>query len=322
MLELDVSALRQRIQPAERILIASHIRPDGDAIGSLLGLGLALQNYGKQIEMVLADGVPANYLFLPGAEQIVESPQGDFDMIISLDCSDLKRLGRILDGYSIPDINIDHHITNANFGRMNLVQPQAVATAEILANLLPRIGIPITQPAAVGLLTGIVTDTLGFRTANMTPDALRAAADLLEFGVDLPAIFQNTLIQRSFEAISYWSAGLGKIQREDGLVWTSLSLADRKAAHYPGRDDADLINVLSSIANIDIAVILVEQGRNKVKVSWRARPGLDVSRAALGFGGGGHPAAAGAEVPGTLTEVEGRVIQVTKELIAESLLVN
>lgn len=321
----SLAAAAQILQSSQRILLAAHIRPDGDAIGSLLGAGLALQEAGKQVEMVLADGLPTSYQFLIGSDEIVTSPSGDFDAIVTLDCSELSRTGKALDGFRQPDISIDHHVTNKNFARINLVETRAVATAEILAEALPTMGFRLTQPAAVALLTGLVTDTLGFRTSNMTSKALRTAADLMEFGVDLPEIFQETLIQRSFEALTYWGAGLSRLQHEDGLVWTSLTLADRKATHYPGRDDADLITVLSSITGIDIAIIFVEQngerGREKVKVSWRARPGLDVAQLAVTFGGGGHPAAAGAEIQGVLLEVQERVLKATRALVVEPILI-
>jgi bifunctional oligoribonuclease and PAP phosphatase NrnA len=313
--EALVASLAHQLRQAQRLLVVSHIHPDGDAIGSLLGIGLVLQETGKQVVMVLADGVPANFRFLTGVDQVVTSPHGDFDAIIAVDCSDVGRFGNALADYGLPDVNIDHHITNNKFARINLVDNQSVATAEILAVLLPSAGFPLNQNSARALLTGLVTDTLGFRTANVTPETLRTAARLLEFGIDLPEIFQNTLVQRSFEAVRYWASGLNRIERCGGLAWTSLTLEDRKAVGYPGQDDADLINVLSSITNIDIAIIFIEQVRGRIKVSWRARPGLDVSKVALNFGGGGHPAAAGAEIHGVLSEVRESVLKATQMIM-------
>jgi bifunctional oligoribonuclease and PAP phosphatase NrnA len=308
------------LRAAQRVLIVTHIRPDGDAIGSLLGLGLTLQAAGKQVDMVSVDGVPFDYRFLSGVDQIRSAPQGDYDLSITVDCSDLGRAGAGLGERAFPEINIDHHITNEIFARVNLVDPQAVATAEILATCLPTLGYALTGPAAAALLTGLVTDTLGFRTSNITPKALRVAANLMEYGVDLPTIFQKTLWQRSYEAVEYWAAGLRRMQRNGGLVWTTLTLADRKETKYPGRDDADLINILSSINGYNIAVIFIEQSRRRVKVSWRAQPGFDVSGVAVSFGGGGHPAAAGAEVNGELAEVQERVIQATQALVNQVIL--
>lgn len=307
--------IRALLEPAQRILVVSHIRPDGDAVGSLLGLGLSLKEAGKKVQMVLSDGMPANFRFLEGSREVVSSPEGQFDLIISVDCSELKRIGTALEGYHEPDINIDHHVTNTHFGRINLIEPEAVAVAEILARRIPRWGLPINTAVASALLTGLLTDTLGFRTSNLTSQALRTAANLMEHGADLPALYNEALLRRSYAAVRLWAAGLANLEREDGIVWATLSKKDRQEAGYPGRDDADLINVLSSIDDVDVALIFVEQPNGTTKVSWRAREGIDVSKTALQFGGGGHPAAAGAEIQGSVEEVRPLVLKATRELL-------
>jgi phosphoesterase RecJ-like protein len=124
------------------------------------------------------------------------------------------------------------------------------------------------------------------------------------------------MVEKSIEAVRYWGIGLSKIQLKDRLVWTSLSLEDRKQADYTGRDDADLINLLSSIQDTDISLVFVEQTNGTVKVSWRAQPGFDVSQTALRFGGGGHKPAAGAEIKGTLDKVQEQVLEATKESLS------
>ncbi len=300
---------------ARRILVASHIRPDGDAIGSLLGLGLSLQSAGKEVQMVLVDGVPSTFRTLAGSEQILHRPEGIFDFIVVVDCSELNRIGEILDNDRQPDVNIDHHITNQNFARLNMVETSAVATCEILAEILPKANLPITPPVAAALLTGIITDTLGFRTANMTPQALRIAAMLMEHGGDLYTLYNQNLVQRSYEATRYWGRGLINLEREDGIVWAKMTLADRQAVNYPGKDDADLINVLSSIVDAKISLVMVEQPNNRIKVSWRAQPGYNVAQVAVKFGGGGHAAAAGAEISGTLQEVSKSVLLETRQAL-------
>jgi len=323
---MDEAVLRKiggEIHKAQRIVVISHIRPDGDAIGSLLGLGTALRQIGKEVQMVSADGVPSNYRHLPGSECVIQRAKEPFDLVIVVDCSDLKRIGKALDGISAQneapkvDINIDHHITNLEFARVNLVVPEAVATAEVLTECLQRWNVPITSETAASLVTGIVTDTLGFRTANVTPKAMRTTADLMESGVNMPELYMRSLVQRSYEAVRFWSAGLSTMEKENGMVWATLTQADRQVAGYSGRDDADLINVLSSIGDADITMIFVEQPGEGVKVSWRAKPGFDVSQIALRFGGGGHPAAAGAEIPGTLEEVRQLVLQETRLLLVD-----
>lgn len=306
--------IRQKFQDAKRVVVMSHIRPDGDAIGSIIGLGLGLKALGKQVQMILTDGVPSNFRYLAGSDQVQRSIRGEYDLAVVVDCSDLLRVGGALNERK-PDINIDHHVTNLRFAETNLVIPEAVATAAILAEFMPAWGLPVDQEIATALLTGIVTDTIGFRTSNMTPQALRLSADLMEKGANLPDLYTKSLVTKTYEAVRLWGMGLGRIQREDQMVWTTLTLEDRQAASYPGNDDADLVNVLASI-DADVAVIFVEQKDQHVKISWRARPGFDVSKIALQFGGGGHAAAAGADVPGTLSEVQPKVLEATRTMLA------
>ena len=168
---------------------------------------------------------------------------------------------------------------------------------------------------AAALLTGLITDTLGFRTSNVQPNSLRLAASLMETGVDMPDLYRRTLVTRSFEATRVWGAGLSTLAREGRMVWATLTMADRKAAGYNGRDDADLINVLASIEDADIALIFVEQPNHHVKVSWRAQNGFDVSQVALQFGGGGHPPASGADITGKLADVQASVLVATRALL-------
>jgi phosphoesterase RecJ-like protein len=228
----------------------------------------------------------------------------------------MRRTGGVLENYPQPDINIDHHITNLGFARINLVDAQAVSTTQILARLLPELGLPMNKAVAAALLTGLVTDTIGFRTQNTTPSALRLAAELMEHGADLAELYQRGLVGRSFAATRLWAAGLASLQKEGRIAWTSLTRQDRELAGYHGRDDADLINVLSAIEDIEIAIVIVEQSHSRVKVSWRARPGIDIAQVALQFGGGGHPAAAGAEINLSLAEAIPLVLEATQEALS------
>lgn len=309
-----IGAIKERLDRSDKILIASHIRPDGDAIGSLLGLGLALIDRGKSVKMVLVDGVPASFRHLEGSELIVKEPGGEHDTFMTVDCADFKRTGKAFANMGQPDINIDHHKTNENFGTLNLIEPEEVATSAILANHLPTWGLRITRPVADALLTGIITDTLGFRTSNTNPSALRLCAMLMETGSNMPDLYMRSLVHKSFPAARYWGAGLSRLEQENGIVWGTLTLDDRKRAGYGGNDDADLINLISAINGNKVGMIFVEQSDNHVKISWRAlEEGIDVSPIAIQFGGGGHAAAAGADVPGTLSDIQPVVLKATKE---------
>lgn len=309
-------AIKERLGKAQQVLIASHVRPDGDAIGSLLGLGLALKDAGKSVQMVLVDGVTSSFRYLEGSELVTRQPKDGYDTFITVDCADFKRVGKGFENFSAPDINIDHHKTNEKFGKLNLIEAEEVATAAILTNHLPQWGYAITKPIAAALLTGIVTDTLGFRTSNTNPSALRLCAKLMESGVDLSELYMRSLVNKSFRAAKYWGLGLSRLEQKSGIVWATLTLEDRKRSGYGGNDDADLINMISAIEGNEVGMIFVEQSDNHVKISWRAlASNVDVSKVAKHFNGGGHAAAAGADVPGALNEVQALVLKTTREML-------
>jgi bifunctional oligoribonuclease and PAP phosphatase NrnA len=269
------------------------------------------------VQMVLADGVPSSFRHLEGSDLIVKLPTGECDTFITVDSADFRRVGKPFESFGKPDINIDHHKTNENFGQLNLIEPEEVATAAILARHLPEWGYNITRPIAAALLTGIITDTLGFRTSNTNASALQLCAMLLETGVDMTELYMKALVKKTFPAARYWGAGLSRLEQKNGIVWATLTLSDRKLAGYSGNDDADLINMISAIEGNKVGMIFVEQSDNHVKISWRAlEPGIDVSQVAKHFNGGGHAAAAGADIPGGLNEIQPLVLKTTQEMLS------
>jgi phosphoesterase RecJ-like protein len=207
---------------------------------------------------------------------------------------------------------VDHHITNPGFGEINLIDSAAASTAELLTELFPGLGLELTPDVAECLLTGLVTDTPGFRTSNTTVKTLGLAQVLMRAGAELHKVYDLSLFKRSFTAARLWGEGLCRMKMKNRIVWARLPLEARSAAGYQGFGDADLINVLTSVREADIAIILVERADGKVKISWRSVPGINVAKIALAFGGGGHPAAAGAEIPGSLDEVEALVLGATR----------
>ena len=317
-----VEEIRKAFSASQRILVVSHIRPDGDAVGSLLGLGLPLRASGKDVVHLLSDGVPDSLRFLPQSSTVVTHASGEFDLIVSVDASEPERLGGALRDYGMPDINIDHHVTNTRFGRINFVESDSPATAQMIADHLEAFGLAWSPEAAQCLLTGMLTDTLGFRVQSVTPQTLRTAASLIEMGADLPAAYKHALLQRTFQAARYWGAGLSVLHLEDKIVSSVLTLSARTEAGYPGNDDADLVNVLSGIKDAPVAVLFIEQADKshpegpRVKVSWRSQDGTDVSKVAKLFGGGGHRAAAGAEISGEINKVRINVLKATAAALA------
>ena len=306
--------ISEAIRRSQSIGITSHIRPDGDAIGSVLALGLALMNAGKTVEMALHNGSTKTFHHLPGISLVKKAFTNDNELYIVVDCSDLERVGGMLQEHAA-DIVIDHHITNTLFGKLNLVEAESVATCAVLAEHMPAWGLTIDEEIASALLSGILSDSIGFRTSNTSSTSLRIAADLVDKGAEISTLYNKALLSRPYESIKYWGYGLARLQRAGGLVWTTLSLEDRKNSGYHSDDDADLTNILSSINQYDIAMLIVEQHHSKAKVSWRARPGINVANLAVSLGGGGHPAAAGAEFSGDLAAVQELVFTKTRDYL-------
>jgi len=313
----DSVQIKGALESAQSITIVTHERPDGDAVGSLLGLARALSLAGKAAQPVLRDGMPGRFAFLPGSGDVWRKMPDAADLLILVDCSEAERSGFPPQEFPRPvDINIDHHPTNIDFARINLVESRRASTTEILHDRMPGWGLVIDQGVAECLLTGLITDTIGFRTDSVSPAVLSTAAALMQAGADLSDLYDRALNRRDLVSMRYWGRGLAKLQQEDGLIWTSLSLDDRRAVGYPGPDDADLINILTTADEFRIALIFVEQNDGAVKISWRSRHGDDVAGVATSFGGGGHTQAAGAMVAGTLEEVQRRVLETTRRHLA------
>ena len=218
--EVDTRKARELLRRAKRILLATHERPDGDALGSLLGLGWMLRGPGKTLWLLSRDGVPATFHFLPGFEDVSSRVPTEVDLIVYLDCSDPDRVGEFEAPIpSAPSLNIDHHATNSRFAEVNLVEGKAVATAEVIYDLVDPLRLKLNPNAAVGLLTGLVTDTLGFRTANVNAKCLLIAQKLMQAGANLSEIVEKSMNRRTFSAARYWGLGLSRIEREGPIVW-------------------------------------------------------------------------------------------------------
>lgn len=315
-----LNAVRQKIDQAQKIAVFCHVRPDGDAMGSLTGFGWALEKAGKTVQFVCPDELPPDGWLRPEAlgrtAAYVREP-GPYDLSILLDVSDIERAGPHFSGIGKPKpaICIDHHISNNGIAQLNWIDPDAPATASLIAGLLSRLGLEIDSDIASMLLSGIVMDTIGFSTSNTNPQVLEMSAQLMKAGADLYTITQKALKAHSYEVSRYWARGLSKLNREGQLVWTWFTEEDREQSGYFKKDDAHLIDHLISTDSALAAVIFIPAGPETVKVSWRAKPGLNVAAIAGLFGGGGHVAAAGAEVRGFLHDVMDAVLNETKREI-------
>lgn len=307
------------VASAERFWVVSHISPDGDTVGAALGLAWALRAQGKTVRLACADPIPLELSFLPGTEEFSARGLGDEEVIFCIDASDPARLGPLYEVEAFrraPVINLDHHITNTQYGTVNWVLPLA-STAEVVLKVLHGIGLSVDRTVATCLLTGLVTDTRGFRTTNTSPETLRHACDLVEAGAPLAEIMEAVFDHRAFRTLRVWGAVLSEMQIEEGVLWAELPLALLQSHNADATASKGLVNFMSTCAEAEVTVLLreMEDGQG-VDVGLRARPGYDVSVVALAFGGGGHPQAAGCQLRGTLQEAKERLLPALKEMIA------
>ncbi len=311
----------------QHILCISHVSPDGDAIGSLVGMGWLLRALGKDPTLVLQDEPPSEHLALPGADTIITAQSTEFasvvtnrafDLVVCLDASSRDRMGAAYNPAvhgKAPLIVIDHHITNTNFGDINWVAPTCAATCQMLAQLAGALGVPLEGPLAECLLTGIVTDTLCFRTSNTNADVLEVAMRLMRGGADLARITERTVNRQPFSLVKLWSLVLPSVQLEEGVIWAEIQRTQFQAAGHPP-SDVNLSSFLVKADEADISAVFAEkedqEGVAAIECSFRAKPGFDVSQVAFSFGGGGHPPASGCTISGTLSQVITQVIPALK----------
>ncbi len=308
----ELTEIAAALRRSRRILAFCHVNPDGDALGALLALGWFLADAETEVCLVCSDPVPDKLRFLPGAERILTTPPaGPWDVIVSLDSSDRVRLGpafHAVENSGAPLVVIDHHITNPGFGDLNYVKPAAASTSEILVDLADVLGIPLAREAAVCLLTGILTDTLSFRTSNVTPHVLRVASRLMEAGADLHRLADLSLGRRPVSVMRLWGLALSQLQLRDGVLWTEVTREMRAAAGVPDEDDGGLVSYLINANEANIAVVFGEMDNGSIDLDLRARQPYEVASVALSLGGGGHPQASGCLLPGPLADAEARVM--------------
>jgi phosphoesterase RecJ-like protein len=306
------TAVSQAIGAASSILIVTHVQPDGDAIGSLTALGGVLIAAGKTVTLAVDGGVPSYLRFTPLADTVKSSlDAGDFDLMISVDASDEERTGQCGvygRAHAQRVINVDHHATNTAFGDLKLVVPTAVSATEVVFEWMAFAGYPLSQGVAKSLLIGLVTDTIGFRTNNVTPRVLEIAQVLMREGAPLHEIMTRTLGTISWRSVLLWRWALTTVALEKHVVSANITQSMLKRARLQQPADAGgFVSFLNSTEEARIAVVFKEQ-EGRVEISLRARPGYDVGSIAFALGGGGHTLASGATLTGTLEEVRQRVM--------------
>lgn len=313
-----VAAAAAALSGAQRIWLGTHLDPDGDAIGSVLGLAHVLRALGKTVTAACQDPPPRDGAWLPGADAIVASgpdghtagrgsqpgrAAGPFDLAVALDAGDTGRLGTLHTAASWaaqPTLVIDHHVSNTGFGDVDCILPRASSTCEILLAVVDALGATLTPAAATCLLCGIVTDTIGFRTPATTAATLAAASQLMADGADLAEVSRHVFLSRPLASLRLEGLALERLAMDGVFAVSWLSLADFEALGAAPEDGRGIVQTLATAVE-PLAVALVrERHDGTFDVSLRAKGAVNLVPAAQALGGGGHALAAGGRTPGPL----------------------
>lgn len=322
-----VAAAAAALARADRIWLGTHLDPDGDAIGSLLGLAHVLVDMGKTVHAACQDAPPRDGAWLPGAAAITargpgEAPAGRrYDLAVALDAGDSGRLGTLYapDAWAAqPTLVIDHHLSNTGFGQVDCIVPAASSTCEILVDVIDALGAPIAPEAATCLLCGIMTDTIGFRTPSTTARTLRAAERLVGAGANIGDIARRVFLSRPLAALHLEGRVLDRLAAHGPFVVSYLTLADMTELGAAPEDGRGIVQAMATAAE-PLAVALVrERADGTFDVSLRAKGGVDLTAAARSLGGGGHALAAGARTAGPLDAALDAVRRALSAHVAEA----
>ncbi len=303
------------LEAAEEIVLACHVGPDGDALGSMLGLAIAAENAGKKAIASFGSPfiVPANLSFLPSAALIPPQDLADHPaLMVVLDAGGADRLGELAAQASKAEtlIVLDHHVTNDGFGDVPIVDPDSAATGEIVFRLLGELGWEVTPDIATCLLTALMTDTGRFQYSNTTPETHRIAAHLVAAGAESALIGQHVYQESPFGYLKAAGAALSRaeLDADRGVVHTVITHEDLDEADIDWGDIDNLIDTLRLAVEADVAVLAKAHRDGRVKVSLRSRGATDVGSLAMSFGGGGHRLAAGFTVEADPKQVVDQVI--------------
>jgi phosphoesterase RecJ-like protein len=324
-MSIDWTPLADLIEKHDRFLVTTHVRPDGDALGSEVGMAGLLRQRGKDVRVVNASLTPPRYDFLDPAgtlfehlgTQVAPADLADREALVILDLSSWSQLGDmagVVRDFAGPRVVIDHHVSQDDLKAVFFKDTAAEATGALLVRAIRALGGAFTREIATGLLTAIAMDTGWFRHPNTGPETLRMVANLVESGADLSAIYRslferNTLGRLRLTGVML--AGL-RTEAEGRIAYAMVTRADIERAGAIPHDTEDLIDYAVSLAGVDVGLLFIELARGGIKVSVRSRGDIDCARLTAEFGGGGHRAAAGATLPEPLSESVERVLAVVR----------
>lgn len=314
----------EAIRQAQSLVIATHVSPEGDAIGSELALALSLIKMGKKVSVINHDPVPEFLKFLPGSDivKLAERIDEPHDALVVVDCEPARTGLKDLDHAPVKKIiNIDHHVTNPRTADINWVDPESCAAGEMVYDLLMAMGAPIDLDIATNLYTTIFTDTGSFRYSNTDEPALTKSGRLLSYGVNPWAISENVYETKSFGRMKLLGLVLAGLERNDDgrISWVTVKEEYYKTTGTSAEDTDGFVNYPRSVKGVEVAMLFREAGPDQVKVSLRSKGRVDVSGLAGSLGGGGHPNASGAVMTGSIEAVKSEVVEKTSALVRQAL---
>jgi phosphoesterase RecJ-like protein len=316
-----LDAVARVIRERERFVLTAHRNPEGDALGSSLGLGGALEEMGKQVLFYNADPVPRVLRPFPWADRVAGSLRDARagDTVIVCDCGELERVGdeMLARRADFRFVNLDHHVSSRGFAEVSYIDPRASATALLVHRVLRRLDHPISPEVATNLLCGLVTDTGSFRYSNAGPETFEAAADLVRAGAKPEFVSQRLFDSNEEKTLRLLALVLGSLERwADGRIATVVVSREMFEATGTGAEHVEnFVNYPRSIEGVDVAVLLRELGPDHWKVSLRGNGLVDTTAISVEWGGGGHRNASGCAVRGRLADVKRGIITRAQALL-------
>lgn len=316
-----ISEIVRLIQTQDRFLVTSHMNPDGDAMGSSLGLAIALEAMGKTVVVYNQGPMPSLYEFLPGADRIQNELPGEkgFQVTFVLDCSTSERVGEGFVKFKNKGstVVVDHHPPRQPLEGLHLIRTEAAATAELIYEITSQLGLSLPKDAATALYAGLMTDTGCFRFSNTTPKALETAGHLLATGADHRLLVEQVYENFPPERFRLLGLALNTLRLlKDGrvaLLWITRPMFEEVGAEDEMTDG--FVDIPRSIKGVEVAALIRERQDNEYRVNLRSRGRVDVGEVASRFGGGGHPNAAGFTLQGAPAELERSLLSALEEAL-------
>lgn len=305
----SIEAILSVLRKGERFLVCSHSRPDGDAVGSMLAMGMLLEQMGKRADLVTADRVPAIYRSLPGAENIRHALRvhGPYDAVILLECDGLERAKlRGMEDFFL--INIDHHLSGRPYAHLNWIDYGAASVGELVYRLVKAAGVKLTREMATCLYTTVLTDTGGFTYGGVSESTFALAREFVVAGADPVGIAREVCYSATTSKVLLLGAALHNLMREGRVAWLSVTHNDMVRTCAVEEDCEGIVNVALGIVGVEVAAFLRELPEKHIRISLRSKGKINVAEIAERLGGGGHGNAAGCTLEGSLSRATDQIL--------------